>query len=214
MGIAEDILKDGVVDDPRALRRIKTQASDDVEPIKGDITFGAFANPLLKKVLAEFGKMAFARSAACMEFENFLWRINPRVDTCLEIGTYQGITALVLSQFFRQVICVSVDTDKSRIIKRDIVEFLEIKNIHFIDADNNAEKRKAIEGLKFDFAFSDGDHVNDTVEDFNLVKRCGRVLFHEFWPLQPPVHNLVMSLPRDEVTFAHFDCFAYWEKKK
>lgn len=213
MGIAEDILKDAVCDDPRALRRIKTQPSDDVEPIIGDIEFGAFSNPLLKKVMAEFGKMAFARSAACMEFESFLRRIKAGGDTCLEIGTYQGITALVLSQFFKQVICVSVDEDMSRIIKHDIVEFLKVKNIRFIDVKDNAEKRKVIEGLEFDFAFSDGDHVHDTVEDFNLVKRCGRVLFHEFWPLQPPVHNLVMSLPRDEVTFAHFDCFAFWCKK-
>lgn len=213
MGIADDILKDALVDDPRALRRIKTQPADDVEPIKGDITFGAFANPLLKRVLAEFGKMAFARSAACMEFEDFLWRINPRVDTCLEIGTYQGITALVLSQFFRRVICVSVDEDMSRIIKRDIVEFLGIKNIEFHDVKDNAEKRKVIEGLEFDFAFSDGDHVHDTLTDFELVKRCGRVLMHEAWALQPPVFNLARSLPKDEVTWAHFDCFAYWERK-
>ena len=44
-----------------------------------------------------------------------------------------------------------------------------------------------------------------------LVKRCGRVLFHEYWPLQPPVWNLVNSLPVDEVTRAQFDCLAYWE---
>ena len=213
MGIADDILKDALVDDPRALRRIKTQPADDVPPIEGDITFGAFSNPLLKKVLAEFGKPAFARSAACMEFEDFLYRINPRVDVCLEIGTYQGISALVLSQFFRRVICVSVDEDMSRIIKRDIVEFLGIKNIEFHDAKDNAEKRKIIEGLDFDFAFSDGDHVHDTLEDFDLVKRCGRMLFHEYWPLQPPVWNLVNSLPQAEIMRARFDCFAYWQRK-
>lgn len=213
MGIADDILKDGITDDPRLLRRINTQPVDDVDPIIGDITFGAFSNPLLKRVMAEFGKMAFARSAACMEFESFLRRINAGGDTCLEIGTYQGITALVLSQFFKQVICVSVDVDKSRIIKYDIVEALDIKNIRFIDVNDNAEKRKVIEGLEFDFAFSDGDHVHDTVDDFNLVKRCGRVLLHEYWPLQPPVWNLVNSLPQDEVTRAYFDCFAYWERK-
>jgi hypothetical protein len=213
MGIAEDILKDAIVDDPRGLRRIKTQPADEGEPIKGDITFGAFANPLLKQVLAQFGKPAFARSAACMEFEAFLRRINAGGKTCLEIGTYQGITALVLSQFFEQVICVSVDEDKSRIIKYDIVEFLDIENIRFIDVENNEAKRKAIEGLEFDFAFSDGDHVNDTLDDFDLVKRCGRVLLHEYWPLQPPVWNLVNSLPPDEITRACFDCFAYWERK-
>ena len=36
---------------------------------------GAWANPRMNEVLHHFGKKAFARSAACMEFEAFLKRI-------------------------------------------------------------------------------------------------------------------------------------------
>lgn len=184
------------------------------EPLTADITHGAFANLSFKKVLAEFGKTAFARSSACMEFENFLQRIGAGGKTCLEIGTYQGMSAVILSQFFDKVVCVSVDEDPRRIIKREIVEFLGLQDkIVFHDVKDNAAKAAIIRYLNFDFCYSDGDHMHDTHTDFDLVRRCGRVLFHEAWPLQPAVWNLVHTLPADEVTWASHDCFAYWRKK-
>ncbi len=185
------------------------------EPIVGDITFGAFSNPLLKRVLQRWGNTAFARSSACMEFEAFLRRIGAGTDgakTCLEIGTYQGISAIVLSQFFEKVICVSVDFRPHKLIKRNIVNELGLQNIEFIDVPNNEEKAAVIKGLEFDFCFSDGDHANDTYTDFELVKHCGRVLMHETWPIQVPCWNLANSLPPEEVTWAQYDCFAYWKR--
>jgi len=182
-------------------------------PLIGDINHGAFANPMFKVVLEKFGNIAFARSSACMEFENFVRRINARGETCLEIGTYQGMSAIILTQFFNKVICVSVDDDLRRVIKHEIVELLGIQHkIKFYDVNNNQEKYDLIRFMNFDFCYIDGDHTNDTLTDFSAVKKCGRVLFHEYWPLQPPVWNLVNSLPQNEVTRAHFDCFAYWEK--
>ncbi len=192
----------------------KTFETDGTEDLKCDITHGAFSNPLLKKVLLHFGKKAFARSSACMEFESFLKRIKAGGKCALEIGTYNAITAIVLSQFFEQVICVSVDLDQRHIIKREIVKFLGITNITFHDCQDNAEKAAIVNGLEFDFCYSDGDHTHDTYTDFELVKRCGKVLFHEVWPIQAPVWNLVHSLPKDEIIFADFDCFAYWESKR
>lgn len=189
------------------------------------ITSGPFANPRLKEVMRKFGKVAFGRSSACAEFEHFLQNDIgsayqrpdasspfPRLGArCLEIGTFHGITAVILSQFFDQVLCVSVD--EMPVMKREIVSHLGIKNIAFHDAKDNVEKAAFINVATFDFCYQDGDHTNDTLTDFALVKRCGRVLFHEYWPLQPAVWNLVNSLPPDEVTRAQFDCLAYWEKK-
>lgn len=184
------------------------------EALRYDITFGAFSNPLLKAILRRFGQTAFARSSACMEFETFLKRIGARGRTCLEIGTYHGISAVVLSQYFERVICVSVDDRPRKLMKRNIVNFLEIKNIEFHDVPDNVTKAEVIKGLDFDFCYSDGDHVNDTYTDFAMVKHCGRVLLHEAWVLQPPVFNLACSLPADEVTWADTDCFAYWERRR
>lgn len=194
----------------------KTFLVDDTEPIRCGITHGAFSNPQMQEILRKFGKRAFARSSVCMEFESFLRRIKAGGGTCLEIGTYNGITAVVLSQFFDRVVCVSVDEPalKRQIIKRDIVAHLGITNIDFIDVDDNAQKAKAIGRLEFDFCYMDGDHTHDTYTDFDLVKHCGRVLLHEAWPIQPPVWNLAHELPAEEVTWAEHDCFAYWERAK
>lgn len=195
-------------------------SNGDEEPIVGEITFGPFSSPLMSRIFKRFGKKAFGRSSACSEFESFLrqiFRIAPGDQnlisgkTCLEIGTFHGITAIILSQFFDRVVCVSID--EMPVMKREIVDYLGIKNIAFYDAKDNADKAKFIADLDFDFCYQDGDHTHDTLTDFALVKRCGRVLLHEYWPLQPPVWNLVNALPQDEVTRAKFDCLALWERR-
>lgn len=192
----------------------RTPREESIEPIVGEIKTGAFSSPLLNSILRHFGRTVFGRSSACMEFEGFLRRLEVRGKTCLEIGTMNGITAIVLSQFFDQVICVSVDVERERLRKHEIIAYLGIKNITFHDVNDNDEKARVINALDFDFAYVDGDHARDTREDFALVKRCGRVLFHEYWPIQPTVWNLVNELPAHEVRKAQYDCFAYWERSK
>ena len=189
-------------------------ADDPGYRIPEDIKTGPFASPLVNAILRKFGKTAFVRSSGCMEFEHFLHEIKAGGECCLEIGTYHGITAIILSQYFRRVVCVSVDEERDRSLKYEIVAYLGIKNIQFHDVHNNAEKRVIVDSLAFDFAYSDGDHARDAKADFDLVKRCGRVLMHEYWPLQPAVWNLVNALPQDQVRRAHFDCFAYWERRR
>lgn len=194
--------------------RIREEAVE--EQIRGEIMHGAFSHPYFRAILDKFGKVAFGRASACMEFQDFVSRIvqmQPRrLSTCLEIGTFHGITAVLLSQHFDRVISVSVDERPEKLLKHRICAHLGITNIEFHDAKDNEEKARIVRGVDFDFAYSDGDHTNDTLLDFNLVQRCGRVLFHEYWPLQAPVWNLVNSLPREEVIRARYDCFAYWER--
>lgn len=192
----------------------RTFEVDDTEPIIGEILHGPFANPSINAILKKFGKRAFARTSMCMEFESFLRRIGAEKigGTCLEIGSYNGITAVILAQFFERVVCVSLDIDTRQIIRPEIVDYLGIKNIEFHACESNGMKAKIVNRLAFDFCYSDGDHTHDARSDFGLVKRCGRVLFHEYWPIQPPVWNLVNSLPQEEVTRAQFDCLAYWQR--
>ncbi len=189
---------------------------ESAEPILCEVTRGPFAHPLMKKILEAYGRRAFARSSACMGFIGFLDQIKAGEGggTALEIGTYHGITALLLAERFDKVISVSVDDeDPGRLLKRELAEFAGIRNIEFYDAKDNVEKGEIVRALSFDFAYSDGDHTKDTVADWKLVKRCGRVLFHEVWPLQPPVWNLVHSLPPEEVTWCESDILAYWERR-
>lgn len=192
----------------------RIQPDADLSQIKGEITHGAFANPMLQKIMRKYGKVAFGRSSACMEFESFLKQIrgDNRSGTCLEIGTFHGITAIVLSQYFDRVICVTKEDEGAKPMKRELVEFLGIKNIQFHDIKSNAEKAPIINGLEFDFCYNDGDHTNDYQTDWDLVKRCGRILQHEAWVLAPGVWNLLHALPENEVTWASVDSFAYWER--
>lgn len=187
---------------------------ESTEPILCPVTRGPFTHPIMAKILAHYGRRAFARSSACMGFIGFLDRIKAHGGTALEIGTYHGITALLLAERFERVISVSVDDeDPGRLMKRELADFVGARNIDFYDAKDNAEKVEIVNRLAFDFAYSDGDHTNDTELDFGLVERCGRVLFHEVWPLQPPVWNLVNSLPQHEVTWCETDILAYWERR-
>lgn len=190
-------------------------AMEDTEPIVGDIRWGALRNPMLSAILKEFGPIALKRCSVMMQFEHFLQQINPKLEraTCLEIGTYHGISAVILSQYFSRVVCVSVDDHPEELLKQEIIDFLGIRNVRFFDCKDNAEKADLINQMDFDFCYQDGDHIHDTHDDFALVKRCGRVLLHEYWPIQPPVWNLVNSLPQHEITRAEFDCMAYWNAR-
>src|SRR6266508_4102322 len=169
--------------------RIRDEGAE--EQIVGEIIHGPFSTPLMKAIFKRFGKAAFGRSSACAEFESFVSMLYashtgknrigrwPLGDCCLEIGTFHGITAVLLSQFFDRVVCVSID--EMPVMKREIVDYLGIKNIAFYDAKDNAEKARFVHALDFDFCYMDGDHAHDTYTDFELVKRCGRVLSHEAW---------------------------------
>ena len=190
---------------------------ESAEPILCEVTRGPFAHPMMLKILRAYGRRAFARSSACQGFIGFLDRIKAGEGggVALEIGTYHGITALLLAERFDKVISVSVDDeDPGRLLKRELAEFTGTKNIEFYDAKDNREKGEIVRALSFDFAYSDGDHMRDTIADWKLVNRCGRVLFHEVWPLQPAVWNLVNSLPPEEVTRCDDDILAYWESRR
>jgi hypothetical protein len=176
----------------------------------GPVMTGPFSDPMMRAILDRFGNVAFGRSSACMEFLPFIRKLGIGGGRALEIGTYHGVTAVLLSQFFEEVVAVSIDTQPERLLRERICEALGITNVRFIACSSNAEKARVIESFDFDFCYSDGDHTNDARADFELVRRCGRVLFHEYWPLQVPVWNLVNSLPDHEVTRADFDCLAYW----
>jgi hypothetical protein len=145
----------------------------------------------LVEVFKRFGWEAFRRSSVLEGFQQALRRFELKGRRCLEIGTCNGLTAIVLSRFFDEV--VSIDIMPSR-LKHEIVDFLQITNVRFHDVKDDSEKAHLIYAYNFDLAYVDGNHDQDTLFDFDLVKRCGRVLFHEYWEAQPPVWNLINSL--------------------
>lgn len=164
------------------------------------------ANPLYYKVMQRFGHQVFRRSSIFNGLDEFLSANGVRGKTCFEIGSWNGMTAITLSRYFERVISVDIVHNE---LKHEIVDYLKVKNIRFLDIADNADKAKVAKEWGFDFAYLDGDHAADTDDDFALVERCGRVLFHECWRQQPPVWNLVQSLPPDEVV-VNGDGLALW----
>lgn len=139
------------------------------------------------------------------------------VRTALEIGTYRGVGAAEISQFVDRVVTVDLHHGRLEQLGEEwdrhaFWRSLGIDNIVLHLVDDDAEKAEFVRGLDFDFAFIDGAHDQRVRDDFELVKRCGRVLFHDVDSRGKPeldhVYNFVMSLPRAQLE--RRDIFALW----
>ena len=112
-----------------------------------------------------------------------------------------------------------MDHYAERVYTVDILEFQEAMylwhcfgvadKITYLVVKDNAAKKQAIETIDFDFAFIDGSHEYEDVKfDFEITKRCGRVLFHDY-PTCPGVMKFIDELPQNKV---RIDVpFAYYE---
>jgi len=131
-----------------------------------------------------------------------------KIKTCLEIGTFQGLSAALLSQYAKRIITIDIRENQ---YAEQVWDFLNVKNkIDYILVENNREKRKIIEKLDFDFAFIDGScDFQNIVSDFVSVKNCGKVLFHNF--NRSEVKKAINSFKLKNLKIK--DSFAYWQGK-
>lgn len=169
-----------------------------LEKTVGDRLNTLVTDPQLMRVHQAFGGEVFRRSSVYHGLGKFLKDNRIKGKCCFEIGSWNGLTAIILARHFKRVVTVDIVHNK---IKHDIVRELGITNIEFVDIRDNEHKAHVAREVQFDFAYLDGDHANDTLADFNLTKRCGRILFHECWNFQPPVWELVQALPPEEVVY-------------
>ncbi len=120
----------------------------------------------------------------------------------VEIGTGTGLSTCMISAFVDHVYTFDV---RVKNYVRDLFWDMKINNITRIIS--RTENYSFIEALDFDFAFIDGDHIGETPRlDFEAVKKCGRVLFHDID--RPAVKKVLDSLPAGEV--AYRGDMAYW----
>ena len=137
-----------------------------------------------------------------------------RYKRILEIGTYRGIGSAYMSQFCERIVTVDLkhgkmEKDRQVFDRFRLWETLGVKNIDLFLVDGDKHKADLIKTFDFDFAFVDGDHEgNAPRDDFELVKRCGAVLFHDY-DGDNGVTRLVNSLPKEQVTV--MDIFAFWQ---
>ena len=146
-----------------------------------------------------------------------------QVHTALEIGTYRGVAAAEMAQYCAHVVTIDLEYGKieqngETFDRKEFWKSLGVQNITFIPVRGDAHKKTVVDALAFDFAFIDGGHGAKSVRtDFDLVKRCGRVLFHDaddnrLRDHKPhasnDVYEFVATLPREQVQF--IDIFALW----
>ena len=160
----------------------------------------------LMTVFEKYGPEAFRRSSVLEGFETFIKTQRLTGKTIVEIGTLKGLTAIVLARYFERVVTVDIVDDP---LKYEIVDLLGVKNIAFVNVRDNKEKAEVISAVNFDAAYVDGDHHADTWLDFDLTKRCGRILVHEYWNEQPAVQAAIASLGGNVATRGKF---ALWQR--
>lgn len=152
----------------------------------------------LRSVYEEFGAEALRRSSVYHGLDQFMRDTKTRGRVAFEVGTWNALTSVILSRYFDEVVTLDLAV-YSNPLKHRILQYLGIKNVRCIDIKDNAEKARIAGRLEFDFAYMDGNHADDTLTDWEVCKPAGRVLFHECWPFQEPVFNLVHSLPQGQV---------------
>jgi hypothetical protein len=140
---------------------------------------------------------------------------NRKISHAVEIGTKYGLSSLIMAYYVPRVTTIDI------VPRTEPLELWQYFNntgrkITYAVVENNEEKKTYLEDKDFDFAFIDGDHGYEEVKfDFDTVKRCGRVLFHDYGTAQnmwkKGVVKLVNELPKDEVEIKQ--PFAYWEKR-
>lgn len=178
----------------------------------GDRVNTVLNDPMLLSVFKRFGAQVFRRSSVFHGLGKFLADNRIKGECCFEIGTWNGLTAAILSRHFQKVVTVDIAHND---VKHDILRHLEITNVECVDIKDNVFKSIVLKdleerGIKVDCAYLDGNHAEDTEEDFGLVQKYGRAIFHECMPWQSPVWSIVHSLPQNHIT--HGGCgLALWD---
>lgn len=102
----------------------------------------------------------------------------------VESGTFHGVSASLLADYFDEVHTFDIKTGgywKEEKIKHEIWQFLGIQDkIKPYMINNDKEKAEILKNISWDFGWIDGNHTTGTMVDFELFKKCGRILFHDY----------------------------------
>ena len=159
--------------------------------------------------------------------EDFFRQLN--INIAVEIGTFWGVTAAYIAQFANKVHTFDIidhpekykvwndlkvkDKISFHLVKsRDMVgdTFKDFEGIHKLTG-KEVDIKTIIDIIEFDLAFVDGDHHYKNVKaDFELVKKCGRVLFHDIIPEFQDINKFVKEIGIKQI----FYNIGYWEVEK
>ena len=183
----------------------------------GDAQLPVLIDEFMARAVAIGGETIFRRSALKVangaEHIEFILRGGRR--HIVEIGTFRGVSTAFLARFASRVTTIDLRNGQAERLypkhsRRGFWTGMGANNIDLHLVRSDEEKGALLAGIDFDFAFIDGDHRMPQVgHDFDMVKRCGTVLFHDFDPDHPNgVTEFVKTLPSSEVEV--MGIFALW----
>lgn len=140
-------------------------------------------------------------------FRYFLEKAKPKI--ALEIGTFQGLTAVLISEYAEEVHTIDIVPYP---IQDMIWNMFNCKyKIKNYVCKSSKKKKEIIDSIPFDFAYIDGCHMYESISfDYDLVKHCRNILFHDYWQNNedwPDVKEFVDSL---NLNFEIHVPFAYY----
>lgn len=174
-----------------------------------------------ERILSMFGPSALKRSALNIRdgeavFKEILGGGQYR--SVLEIGTYKGASAACMAQFCDRVTTIDLHHGRLEQLgeswdRRAFWDALGVDNINLLLVSGDAEKADLVRSLDFDLAFIDGAHDETVRVDFDLVKRCGTVLFHDYdrrgTKAKDQVADFIDTLPKTQIR-TYDGIFALW----
>lgn len=173
----------------------------------------------IKETLKQHNCERLLPSSSVGELSTAMEIINPgKINDLIEIGTHNGLSSLIFTDYAGRVFTFDIALRNSEFIwnlfgvRHKISSFVSSYPDN-IDYEINYIRREWTDRnipLNFNFAFIDGWHSYEaTKHDFELVKFCGRVLFHDYLKCSDVKRFC------DEIGAVHVNGinFAYWEDK-
>lgn len=106
----------------------------------------------------------------------------------VETGTFHGVSACVLAKHFDEIHTFDIIEEhggyyKDSDLKFKIWDYFGVSDkIHFHLINSDSEKKEILKDINYDFAWIDGMHKGGVDVDYELLKKCGRILFHDYEP--------------------------------
>lgn len=155
---------------------------------------------LKEKLIKKFGEKRLWMQFSALQDED---KMRKTIEYCLkhyprkqniavETGTFHGVSASLLAEYFDKIYTFDATTGyvKEENIKYEIWDYLGIRDkIQFYLIKDDVEKNQILKTLNYNFAFVDGKHVGGVSIDYELLKGCGRLLFHDYIP-NLPLNNM------------------------
>ena len=139
-------------------------------------------------LIKEFGERLLRGTAVGMREGNIITDVEQQfrdilrplnIKRAVEIGTFRGVSSAVIAHYADNLMTVDLNYCQTAL---ELWWYFGVKDkIEAVIIDSDDDKEQLLGPMDFDFAFIDGSHEREDVAfDFEQVKKCGRVLFHDY----------------------------------